>query len=462
MNERAPANRSSFNRRTMMKGLIAGSMSAVAARLLGRLPSAQAAPDEIRRLIVMVAPNDSMFRQYWAPKNDSGDAVEVGTRGVPLTGFSGNLEPLSPHASRIRLIGDVVNQAIRDHNWHSDGGHPGLMWLLTGVPTTPRTPTSVKFDELAGGPSVDKYIASKLGVGSMNVGVGTKGSDTAYNVSYPDAKQVAVPFADPLDTYDDLFANFTVDAAEFETRKLRRATVVDVVSKDLQSLAPRLPTADRQKLEQHLSELHALEQKLGDKQSLACAEVPPSPAEIDTGKSGNLPEIGRSQIDVMVQGLACDLRRVACLQYGDAFYLHPNSSYDWPTEDVYTTQNEHDVSHNWMDDSAIGGQRKSIEKFYAGQLRYLMDKLESVDEGNGKTMLDSTLIVYGRPMGNTYHAQTEHLFVLAGGSKFVKGGQFDSIEVPHNQLLAGICRAMGLSDESFGHPDYPGYIDFAS
>ena len=96
-----------------------------------------------------------------------------------------------------------------------------------------------------------------------------------------------------------------------------------------------------------------------------------------------------------------------------------------------------------------------------GQVRYLLDRLSAVEEGDGRTLLDSTLVMVVHPMGYN-HKQEEHLHLFAGGDDFIQTGRFDSYPGQwHNKILAGVCRAMGLDDESYGDPDYPGYIELA-
>jgi hypothetical protein len=434
-----------------------GGASLLGGRWLSRLPSAHAEPGDIRRLVIVHVPNEPIGREYWA-------IAEPGAKNVPIGELpSSVLAPLEPYKNRLRIIGDLTNQIVLDKNWHTDSSHFGILYGLTGVAAIPYADASEKGDEWAGGPSVDKYIAAELGVESLVLGVGSPHGDVAVNRAFFwAAKQNANPIRSPKEAFDEVFASFQIPEDEFAKMAQQRASVVDVVAKDLASLSSRLPSADKQKLERHLDEIRALEKKMAQQGALLCTEIPAGPGE----DPGYYPEIGRRHIDVAVQALQCDARRVVGLQFGDSGQLSSPGPYDWPDEPwpeggLFTTDTEHEVAHKYNQEGTTQqvNERRGVETFYVGQLRYLLDRLSAVEEADGRTLLDSTLVMFVHPMGYD-HKQVEHLFLFAGGDDFIQTGQFDSYPGhTQNEILAGVCRAMGLPNESYGDPDYPGYID---
>ena len=450
--------RVSMRRRTLLTMAGVGGASLLGRRWLSRLPSAHAEPGDIRRLVVVHVPNEPMGREYWA-------IAEPGAKNVPIGEMPSTvLAPLAPYNDRLRIIGDLTNQVVLDKNWHTDSSHFGILYGLTGVPAIPFADASEKGDEWAGGPSVDKYIAGKLGLGSLVLGVGTPYGDVAVNRAFFwGEKQTANPIRVPQESFDEVFASFQIPEDEFAELAQRRASVIDVVAKDLSSLSSRLPSADKQKLERHLTEIRALEKKLAEQGALLCTEIPPGPGDVDTAY---YPEVGRRQIDIAVQALQCDARRIIGLQFGDSGQMNSPGPWSWPNEPwpaggLFTTDTEHEVAHKYNQEATSQQveERRGLETFYVGQLRYLLDQLAAVEEGDGRTLLDSTLVMFVHPMGYD-HKQTEHLHLFAGGDDFIKTGQFDSYPgEPHNKILAGVCRAMGLDDDSYGDPDYSGYID---
>ncbi len=444
-----------MNRRTLlqMAGL-GGGAALTGLPWLSRVPSAHAQSD-VRRLVIVTLPNEPINRDYWG-------VGASGEKNLPITALAHDvMSPLAPYMDQLRIIGDTTNQVILDKNWHSDSSHFGILYALTGVPAIPFANASKKGDEWAGGESIDQFIAERLGSKTLTLGVGCRNfSKSNHGFFHKATQQVVAATAVPQDAFDDVFGQFEVSDEEFAKRGAQRTSVMDVVAADLKNLSGRLPSDDRLKLDRHLSDLRDLELKLNELGTLGCNEVPPAPGSVT---SNDLPRVARAQMDVLVQALRCDMHRVIGLQYGGSGTMLPSGPWNWSDElyPVVTTESEHEVAHrfNGAGTASQKQERRDLQKHYYGQLAYLLDQLASVPEGSG-TMLDSTLVMLVHVMGFR-HKQTELLHLFAGGGNFIKTGQFDSYPgKPHNQVLAGVCRAMGMNDvTSYGDPDYSGYID---
>jgi hypothetical protein len=97
-----------------------------------------------------------------------------------------------------------------------------------------------------------------------------------------------------------------------------------------------------------------------------------------------------------------------------------------------------------------------VNRWYAEQVGTLLEKMDGVQEGNGKTMLDNSFVIWtdGLGKGNN-HTRKNIPWVLAGGANdYMPTGRFmDMGNQPHNHLLVDILHAMGIKDENFfGHP----------
>ena len=440
-----------MKRRTLLQMAGLGGAAFAGLPWLSRVPSAHAQND-IRRLIVIHMPNEPINRSHWA-------TAGTGDKNVPITSMAHSvMDPLEPYMSRMRIIGDTVNQVVLDKNWHSDSSHFGILYSLTGVPAIPFANASVKGDEWAGGPSVDQVIADGLGLDSITLGVGCRNfSKPVHGAFHQAAQQVIAATAAPQDAFDDVFGQFEVPEDVFAKEAAQRTSVIDVVAADLQGLSSRLPAADKQKLERHLTDLRALEVKLNELGTLGCTEIPTAPA------NGNiLPETARRHMDVAVNAIRCDLRQVIGIQFGGSGTVIPQGPWDWSNDPypVVTSDTEHEVAHIFNAGGSSGQQkeRRDLQRHYYGQLRYLLDELDGVPDGNG-TLLDSTLVMMVHTMG-WRHKQDQLLHLFAGGDDFIKTGQFDShAGDPHNKVLAGVCNAMGMNVSNFGDPDYGGVID---
>src|SRR5262249_33005242 len=115
-------------------------------------------------------------------------------------------------------------------------------------------------------------------------------------------------------------------------------------------------------------------------------------------------------------------------------------------------------AHHTMSHDATVDRRPeltAIDAWYAGQVYGLLTKMDAIDEGNG-SLLDNTLVVWGRELGTTSRAMKPLPVVLAGGSMaagLLTGRFLDVNNMPHAQLLVSIGRMLGMDINSFGNID---------
>jgi hypothetical protein len=108
--------------------------------------------------------------------------------------------------------------------------------------------------------------------------------------------------------------------------------------------------------------------------------------------------------------------------------------------------------------STINGQPHApsafLDAWYAGHVAYLLEKLDAVSEGDG-TLLDNTLIVWGRELGSTAHRMERVPFVMAGRARgaLTTGRSLDFDRQQHAKLLVSVAQIMGLDRNGFGNRD---------
>ena len=117
----------------------------------------------------------------------------------------------------------------------------------------------------------------------------------------------------------------------------------------------------------------------------------------------------------------------------------------------------HTMSHAPDGDKATHDKLVKVDSWYAGQFASLLAKMDSVMEGNGKSMLDNSLVVWlnGLGKGNN-HTRHDIPYVMAGtGNGYFVTGRSFQFSNNHNDLLLSIMHAMGLKDEkTFGDPNF--------
>ncbi|MBK8253894.1 MAG: DUF1552 domain-containing protein [Polyangiaceae bacterium] len=300
--------------------------------------------------------------------------------------------------------------------------------------------------------------ALHLGVQSTNYG----GTEVRTVISYKGGDQPNENEISPWVLYDEVFASLGADPFGVAKLKNRRKSVLDLVGKQYEALAPKVGSDDQKKLEQHLDAVRDLEKQLDNPGAVlggSCQLPDLGGGPIDVKDPNNFPIVGKLFMDQAAMALACDITRVVTLQWSASTNNRP---YPWLQYDDGTglkpiTDDEHVLGHQPDTDVHAWGKLNVIRHWYGEQFAYLLSKLASVPEGEG-TMLDNTVVLFASEIsrGNT-HSHKDMPFILAGsGGGYFKTGQYLSFDGdrPHNDLLVAIANALGHPIETFGEEAY--------
>jgi hypothetical protein len=237
--------------------------------------------------------------------------------------------------------------------------------------------------------------------------------------------------------------------------RARKKSILDAVRGQVQAVSARLGTADPARLDQHATALRDIEMRLDAQAmpSLACVDpgAPALPSNLTD--NDNFPAIGKLQMDILAVALACDLTRVASLQWSRSVSL---TRFTWLTPTI--TDAHHDLSHKPDNDAASQDKLTRINTWYASQLAYLLGKLATAQETDGTRLLDASLVFWCNELGkgNTHSRQLAP-YVLAGNAGgALRTGRFLTYtgDLPHNNLLVSMLQAMDVSVTKFGKDEW--------
>ncbi len=365
------------------------------------------------------------------------------------------LAPLEPHRDQLLILQGIdMPSAVAGAG---DDHQRGIGACLTGTETVDTTGRP-----LGGGISLDQTIADRIGSDtrfrSLELGIQSYfNGDTIYErISYRGATEPIPPENDPFAAFARVFADAEPNP-ESDRVLAGRRSVLDHVGADYQRLLSQLGANDRAKLDAHLAAIREVETRLGlGAPAGASCEPPALGAPFDVAAPDNFPVVGRLQMDLLAMALACDLTRVGSLMwsYGRSKHVH-----SWLDPSI--TEEHHDLSHEANPDSGSTPNADATEKirainaFYASQLGYLVERLQSVPEGDG-TLLDNTVILWCNELGEgRRHTHDDIPIIVAGGSRMLRQGRLLRCGGRStNDLYVGLLNAMGLADTTFGNPDY--------
>jgi len=373
-----------MKRRSLLKALAAGSLTAMTplATLLAR--SAMAADVQRIRTLFLYHPNGCVPDVFFPAAG-------------PLAGanFPAMSAPLQPVANQLLFLDGIGYEG--DANTHEGGA----MKCLTGCSTSPAGRSSIEVQ--MGKEDWSNRASSGVSKPSLQMGVGTKwGGDTSKRISYDNGSTLH-PVDDPRVLYPQLFGSAGTSVDPNKIQILARAR------EDLNRLRTQLGSIERERLEQHVAALDVLEQRLGSATG-GCLNVSSTiKPRIDAISGGEeqalwassvLANISAIQQDLAVATLSCGITRSIAFMYGV-----PVSPIVVPG----TSTGDHDLSHQ---DAAAHTTSKI---WWMGQMRQFIDKLAATPDVNG-SLLDNTIIctVSDLAHGN-WHNHHRIPMILAGG-----------------------------------------------
>jgi hypothetical protein len=436
-----------ISRRTALKGL--GVSIALPFLEAMMPPSVLGAPTQAppKRMAFIFIPN-GVHGADWFPK-------EEGTLGdLPPT-----LEPLRNVKDHLLVFSGLTLDKARP-NGDGPGDHARSMAsFLTG-----RQARKTYGADIRAGVSVDQVAAEKVGQatrfpsleigceGGKNVGNCDSGYSCAYSAnlswrteSTPMAKEI-----DPRLVFERLFGNQLkgeTDKAR-DQRERYQKSILDFVGEDAAQLQRKLGTTDQRKLDEYLSGLREIERRIQLAQPVI--EVGQAkltrPAGIPQDYSDHL----RILADLLALAFQADLTRIATF-----VFANDGSNRSYRAIDV--AEGHHDLSHHGFNKEKQAKIAK-INRFHVAQYAYLLEKLNSIKEGDG-TLLDSCMIVYGSGIGDGNRHNHDNLpILLAGkGGGSLKTGRHVRYpkETPLTNLYVSMLDRMGARVEAFGDSKGP-------
>ncbi len=317
--------------------------------------------------------------------------------------------------------------------------------------------------------SVDQFIADRLAAGGVRSSIPSLllGADTTVSggkTMFNRANNLST-ISSPLSAFKAVFGGGAPaggsgggDSMATEQLLKRRKSTLDLISGQLQTLRQNVGSEARDRLDLHLQSVRQIEGRLtpgadggGQIEQIAgCGKE-----LVATDNTTDVLKANLMHLDIAVTALACNATRVAAVQFGSDQALQV----DLPEIGLQGDE------HGLMIHSGAGdGFKKliALEKWLSQRFVDVVKRLEMTpDPDGGGSMLDSTLVVWARDMGDgAAHNQQSMRFVLAG-SKYLKKdpkGRYIDFKggARHERVLLSMCEAMGITDfKGFGDPNMP-------
>lgn len=239
--------------------------------------------------------------------------------------------------------------------------------------------------------------------------------------------------------------------AERRAALRNRASLLDSVREEMQSLQRELGPADRTRVAEYLDSVREVERRIQAAETQAKDNEFPD-LDRPIGVPAAFADHARLMFDLQLLALQTDVTRVITFQLA-----RETSNRTYP--EIGVPDPHHPLSHHGNDPANIERMSK-INAFHVSLFAEFLQKLENTPDGDG-SLLDHSLYLYGSGIGNpNLHDHTNLPTLVAGGAAGkMRGGrhiQYDK-PTPLANLHLSLLNKVGVPLEEFA--DSTGTVD---
>ena len=346
--------------------------------------------------------------------------------------------PLTPYLELLKDFRDefTVISGLSHAGMSPGFAHQASASFLTGVPGAGRP-------GFRNAISLDQYAADHIGSQTRFPSLCLSGEGSGLSWTRTGA---LVPAAtSPARVFARLFLEGRADEVQTQVRRLEDGrSILDDVRNQANSLRSDLGADDRDKLDEYLTSVRELEQRLVKDEAWAKTPKP----KVDVAPPTDIPNaadlIGRTRLlfDLSHLALQTDSTRLITIMLAGSTYAPPIPG---------VTLGHHDLSHHGKDPGKLE-QLKIVEVETMKTLRDMLAKLKQTQE-DGASLLDRTTVFLGSNLGDGSSHSVKNLPVLLAGGGFRHGQHlpFDPQNPPPLcNLYVSMLQRLGIETDQFG------------
>ncbi|MGY8770030.1 MAG: DUF1552 domain-containing protein [Pirellulales bacterium] len=267
-----------------------------------------------------------------------------------------------------------------------------------------------------------------------------------YNISWRSDTTPMTPEQNPRLVFERLFGNGSGEERQrnYQQRTAEQRSILDFVTADAQAIHKQLGKNDQKKVDEYLTGVREIEKRIEKSERFGQYTLPE--AKAPAGIPDKYDEHIRLMMDMIVLAFRTDTTRVASFMLA-----HDGSNRSF--RDIGVSDGHHSLSHH-RDDQKKRDKLQKIDHFYSQQFSYFLDQLKKVQEGEGQSLLDNSMVVYGSGLADANRHQHSNLPMIVAGKA---GGQLTpgkhlklSDDTPASNLYLSMLRKMGIKDQRFG------------
>jgi hypothetical protein len=426
-----------LSRRTLLRGMgVSISLPFLESMVPAQTALRKTAASPKTRLTCIYVPHGAIMGK-WTPAAE-GTGFE----------FTEILKPLEPFRSYLNVISDLAAPLAGgvDSDAGADHQRSAAVFLSGAHPE--------KGVEAHVGKTMDQVAAEKIGqdtplpslelsIEDVSLSCGAGLACAYMNTLAWKTPTTPLPMENnPQVVFERLFGDGR-NNAERNSRRDQSSSILDSVKDEVAALNKKLPAADRTRLTEYLDDVREIERRIQKAATAVPTDVtvPDAPVGIPDSFSDHL----KLMFDLQVLAYKAEITRVSTLMFArdTSTVVYPDSGV---RSGFHSTSHHSDVPDN-MERFA------QINRYHAGMLAYLLEKMKATPDGDG-SLLDHSMVLYGSAMsdGNKHNHDPLPVLLAGGASGQLKGGRHlrYAKHTTMSNLLLAMLDKVGVPMQSFG------------
>ncbi|WP_414663783.1 DUF1552 domain-containing protein [Horticoccus sp. 23ND18S-11] len=358
------------------------------------------------------------------------------------------MQPLAPLQQSIQVLGGLDHKNATAGNDGAGDHARANATFLTGARARKTDSTDIQV-----GISVDQIVAQKMGhltrFSSLELSCDSvrksgrcdSGYSCAYqyNLSWASPTTPVAPESNPRLVFERLFGTGAPGERQsnFRMRQETQKSLLDFVMEDARSLQRQLGRNDQEKLDEYLTGLREIEQRI--QRTERFGDLPNPHADTPAGIPPNFGDHMDVMFDLLAMAFETDSTRVSTLLLaGDG----SNRAYP----QIGIPEGHHYCSHHRNNDELMEKIGK-IDLYYMERFARFLRKLEEKKDVDGRSILHNSMIVYGcgNSDGNRHTHDNLPIVLAGGGGGTFNAGRYSQLgSKPMSNLFLSMTDRMGV------------------
>jgi uncharacterized protein DUF1552 len=389
------------------------------------------------RMAFVYVPNGAIPAAFW-PAGDGGADFAL----------SPTLAPLAKVQKQLQVLGGLEDlSAEAGADGAGDHARAGATFL-----------TGVRIKKTAGsdihaGISIDQVVANSVGHQTrfpsleLSCDAARKSGDCdsgyacayEYNLSWRSHNQPLSPEHNPRFVFERLFGDGPIKqrVANLRRREAEQNSILDYVLADAKSVNATLDGRDRQKLDQYLTSVREIEQRI---ELTAKMKVQNPEIDAPAGVPASYAEHVALMFDMLLLAFQTDSTRISTL-------LLAREGSNRPFADIGIASGHHDLTHH-KNSAEIMAKVQEIDRWYVQRLATFLEKMDATQDVDGQSLLHHSMIMYGsgNADGNRHSHDNLPIVVAGAGGGTFKTGHYRKLQpTPLTNMFLTMADGMGAT-----------------